>query len=91
MRAWRNELPFIVLRPPCGAFSHCGLCDFLKMMVETAQDAGLKERLLLTLGSHYQFQGAQRFFLDNLFQESVRNPTELLVIGWDKMDHSKNT
>ena len=28
-------------------------------------------------------------FLDNLFQESTRDPTQLLVIGWGKMDQSK--
>ena len=52
LKAWRVELPFIVVRPPFGAFSSCGLCDFLKMMVQTTKDQGLKEQLILTLGSH---------------------------------------
>ena len=89
LKAWRVDLPFIVLRPPCGIFSSCGLCDFLKMMIQTARDNSVKEQLLLTLGSHFEFQGAQRTFLDNLFQESIRDPTQLLLIGWDKMDQSK--
>ena len=59
LKAWRVELPFIVVRPPFGAFSSCGLCDFLKMMVQTTKDPGLKDQLLLTLGSHFEFQGAQ--------------------------------
>ena len=58
-------------------------------MVQTTKDQGLKDQLLLTLGSHFEFQGAQRLFLDNLFQESVRDPKQFLLLGWDKMDQAK--
>ncbi|CAK0838405.1 unnamed protein product [Prorocentrum cordatum] len=89
LKAWRVDLPFIVLPSARGKFSSCGLCDFLKMMIQTSPDQSIKYQLLLTLGAHYEFQGQQRLYLDNLFQESIRNPRGLLVIGWDKMDQGK--
>lgn len=89
LQAWRQELPWIVLRSSSGQFTKCGLCEYLKLLASTAKDASVKQRVLLRLGAHYDFQGAQRIALDNLFKQSERDPAELLAMGWDKMDQSK--
>ena len=34
---WRREFPWIELRAPSGPFTHCGLCDYLKMVIGNAQ------------------------------------------------------
>ena len=89
LKMWRTEVPWIELRSASGPFTHCGLCDYLKMMVAQASDMGLRHSLLLRLGEHYQFQAAQRLAIANVFAESDRSPNDVLAMAWDKMDQSK--
>lgn len=60
LQAWRVELPWVVIRPDSGAFTRCGLCDFLKAFIDSCQDAVLRQSIIMRLGQHYEFQGAQR-------------------------------
>ena len=90
LTVWRKELPWVKIRSDCGPFTHCGLCDYLKLLIGASQDACRKHTLLMRLGEHYDFQGAQRVYMNNVFAESVRNPDELLAVSWDKMDQAKN-
>ena len=87
---WRTELPWIQLRSPTGPFTHCGLCDFLKMMIGSTHDPGMRHMVLMRLGEHYDFQAAQRLAMNNIFADSTRNPSEVLAVAWDKMDQAKN-
>ena len=89
LKMWRTELPWIKIRPTSGPFTHCGLCDFLKMMIASAADKVLKDNLNLRLGEHFQFQGAQRVAMSNIFRESETDPDEILAFSWDKMDQAK--
>ncbi len=90
LKVWRTELPWVKLRAPSGPFTHCGLCDFMRLLIGSTKEAGMKHQLLLRLGDHYAFQAAQRIAISNIFAESQRDPGELLAIGWDKMDQAKN-
>lgn len=78
------------LRTPSGPFTHCGLCDFMKLLIGSTHDAGMKHELILRLGDHYEFQAAQRVAVSTVFAESTRNPREILAFAWDKMDQAKN-
>ena len=82
LEAWRTDLPFIVLRSSSGAFTHCGLCDYLTMLIGNCADAELRKTLLLRLGRHYDFQAAQRQAIYNIFREGERNPCgEWVALG----------
>ena len=87
--AWRQELPWIQIRTPSGPFTRCGVCEYLKMLLGKASDTSLRSILLARLGSHYDFQSAQRIAMTNLFRESERDPRELMAVAWDKMDQQK--
>lgn len=86
---WRTELPWIVLRSPQGPFTHCGLCDYMKMLISSTEDKQMKHLLTMRLGEHYDFQSAQRVAISNIFAESERAPDELFACSWDKMDQAK--
>ena len=87
--AWRVELPFIEVRSSTGPFTHCGLCDYLRCVVASAGDADAKRHAVLRLGEHYDFQAAQRIAMNAMIAASERDPTELFVVSWDKMDQAK--
>lgn len=42
LQMWRQELPWIELRAPSGPFTHCGLCDFMKLAIANAKVNGNK-------------------------------------------------
>ena len=89
LEMWRTELPWIVIRTSSGPFTHCGLCEYLKMFAATAKDDSVRSAVLLRLGQHYDFQSAQRIAIANIFRESEQDPKELLCMTWDKMDQAK--
>ena len=86
---WRREFPWIELRAPSGPFTHCGLCDYLKMVIAACADAEFRRTLVLRIGEHYSFQGAQRVAMSSIFAESERD-VDFLAASWDKMDQAKN-
>ena len=89
LKVWREELPFITIRTANGPFTHCGLCEYLKLCAVSCQDMTLRSQIILRLGQHHAFQGAQRIAMTNIFMESERNPLELFAVAWDKMDQTK--
>ncbi len=89
LQVWREELPWVEIRASSGPFTHCGLCDYLKMLIASATDARVRQALLLRLGAHYDFQAAQRIAMSSIFRQSERDAANLLAISWDKMDQLK--
>ncbi|OLQ15572.1 hypothetical protein AK812_SmicGene152 [Symbiodinium microadriaticum] len=89
LKMWRTELPWIKRRPSAGPFTHCGLCDYLKWMIQQSRDKAARESVAEILGEHFEFQAAQRAFMSQVFQESVSDPSEVLAVSWDKMDQAK--
>ncbi len=89
LMVWRKELPWIVVRTPGGPFTHCGLCEFLKMLASNTTDAGLRNALLERLGQHYHFQASQRIAALAISRLSERNPADTVFIEIDKMDQQK--
>lgn len=89
LKMWRTELPWIKRRPSAGPFTHCGLCDYLKWMMQQSRDKAARESVAEILGEHFEFQAAQRAFMSQVFQESVSDPSEVLAVSWDKMDQAK--
>ena len=89
LAAWRQELPWVAIRSTCSPFTHCGLCDYFKMLIGGTRDLHVRQMLLMRPGEHYGFQGAQRIAMSNVFRESERDPAELCAVAWDKMDQAK--
>ena len=89
LQAWRTELPWISVRTSAGPFTHCGLCEYLKMVAARSLDAGVRNQVLIRLGQHYDFQAAQRIAMQNIVRQSEVDPTDLLCVSWDKMDQAK--
>ena len=59
-------------------------------MIAKAVDKDVKHMLVMRLGEHYDFQSAQRLAMANLFADSTRDPTDMVVVPWDKMDQAKS-
>lgn len=38
LKMWQTELPWIGIKDSSSKFTHCGLCDYLKLMIASAQD-----------------------------------------------------
>ena len=89
LRVWRVELPWVKIRAPNGPFTHCGICEYLKMLIAATLDSCLHSALIVRLGNHYDFQAAQRIVMSNIFRASERVPWELMAVAWDKMDQQK--
>lgn len=86
---WRKEAPWIKMRTPVGAFTHCGLCDYLKMMLSRVQDNSVKDLVFRRLNSHWEFQSGQRLAMNALFERAINSGGRLTVVSWDKMDQVK--
>ena len=89
IKVWRDELPWVKIRAPSGPFTHCSICEYLKMLIAATVDATLRSALVVRLGNHYDFQAAQRIAMSNLFRASERDPLEMMAVAWDKMDQQK--
>ena len=62
LEAWRIELPWVVVCVSECKFTTCGLCDWLRLCIDTTPRS---QPELLTmyknrLGAHFDFQAAQR-------------------------------
>lgn len=87
---WRTELPFIVISRDQGSFTKCGLCEYLKKLMDSSprDRVGLGQTARLRLGDHYKFQSAQRLKKNALEERARRSDAQFWVLTQDKMDHS---
>jgi hypothetical protein len=69
----------------------CGLCEYLKLLVEqTPRDQGpLRETLRTRLGQHFAFQAAQRLAQGRLEEEAQQSQGRKWFMKIDKMDQNK--
>lgn len=75
LRAWRQECWFILVAKSESLFTRCGVCEFLKEMLDSAprsQD-GLLRAVRARLGFHYSFQAAQRLAQSRLEETCLRS------------------
>ena len=89
LEVWCQDLPFIKLRTGTSTFIACGLCEYLKALAAQTADLALRSTILLRLGHHYNFQGAQRLAAAALWRESERDLSEVTMLVIDKMDQAK--
>jgi len=80
---------WIEIRTPMGSFTHCGLCDYLKLITTTTRDESFRQAALTKLVAHWRFQAAQRVAMNVFFEQSAKDPTKLVCVAWDKMNQTK--
>ncbi len=68
LEAWRTECPWLIVSKSVSKFTICGVCEYLKMMLDQCPRLlkEIMEKLKLRLGKHFQFQGAQRIAMGRL-------------------------
>ena len=72
-------------------FTKCGLCEFLVRKIQgSAPGTELRDRLMSRLQLHHQWQSEQRRAINNLIEESRRDPHSMVVFSIDKMDQQKS-
>ena len=91
LQAWRTECPWLVVCKSVSMFTKCGLCEYLKLLVEqTPRDQGpLRETLRTRLGQHFAFQAAQRLAQGRLEEEAQQSQGRKWFMKIDKMDQNK--
>ena len=90
IRSWQG-LPWILVPHSVGTFVGCGLCDYLKLLIDRCSraDQALREVYRDRLGVHYMFQGAQRLAQGQLEEDCAQSEGRKWFGKFDKMDNKK--
>jgi len=91
LQAWRVELPWLVVCKSVSMFVRCGVCEYLKLLIDqTPRNQGaLRDSLRARLGAHFQFQAAQRLAQGRLEEECAQSGATKWFMKIDKMDQKK--
>ncbi len=91
LKAWRQEVPWIILCRSVSMFVRCGVCEYLKLLVEQCprEQDSLRNALKDRLGSHFQFQSAQRLAQGRLEEQCQQSGGAQWFMKIDKMDQKK--
>ena len=88
--AWRTECPWLIVCRSVSKFTKCGVCEYLKMMLDQCPRAltEVSEKLRARLGQHFQFQGAQRIAMGKLEEIADQSDGRIWAMSIDKMDQN---
>jgi hypothetical protein len=91
LKAWRVECPWISVSSSLSMFTGCGICEFLKDMLDrTPRDQGnLCGAIRQRLGQHFKFQAAQRLAQTRIEEHARRSEGRHWFMKIDKMDQKK--
>ena len=86
--AWRTELPWLKVASSLSKLIHCGVCDYLKDLIDKCprSHSDRLSALVERLGSHYSHQSAQRLAQDRLAERCDQSQGKAWAIKIDKMD-----
>ena len=90
LKAWRTECPWLIVCKSVSKFTKCGVCEYLKMMLDQCPRAltEVSEKLRARLGKHFQFQGAQRVAMGRLEELADQSDGRVWLMLIDKMDQN---
>ena len=88
LEAWRTELPWLKVASSLTKLIHCGVCDYLKDLIDNCPrgHADRLSALIDRLGAHYSHQSAQRLAQDRLAERCQQSEGRAWAIKIDKMD-----
>ncbi len=89
LKAWATELPWLRVDVSLGSFVHCGLCEYLRMLIDQTQRGPLREAFKSRLGEHFAFQAAQRLAQGRLEEVCAQSGGRKWFMKIDKMDNTK--
>ena len=86
--AWRTEVPWLQVATRSGNFVKCGLCEYLKAQINATNrgNTALLSALRDRLGSHWDFQSAQRMKQSLLEEKCIQSNGRKWLMDIDKMD-----
>ena len=90
LKAWRTECPWLVVHHTVSMFTRCGVCEYLKMLIDQTPRGAydLREALKARLGDHFAFQGAQRLAHGRVEEECSQSDGEKWFMLIDKMNQN---
>ena len=90
LKAWRTECPWLVVHHTVSMFTRCGVCEYLKMLIDQTPRGAhdLREALKARLGDHFQFQGAQRLAHGLVEEECAQSEGKKWFMLIDKMNQN---
>lgn len=91
LKAWRIEVPWLVVCKSVSMFTRCSVCEYLKLLKEQTpkEQAALRECIDSRLGSHFEFQAAQRLAHGRVEEECAQSGGQKWLMIIDKMDQKK--
>ncbi len=91
LQAWRVEVPWLIICKSVSMFVRCGVCEYLKLMIEQTprNQEPLRQALKDRLGSHFRFQSAQRLAQGRVEEECAQSGGSKWFMKIDKMDQKK--
>ena len=91
LQAWRIETPWLVVCKSVSMFVRCGICEYLKLLIDQTprNQPTLRDALRSRLGAHFQFQAAQRLAQGRLEEECAQSAGRKWFMKIDKMDQQK--
>jgi len=87
LMAWRTECSWLIVCRSVSKFTKCGVCEYLKMMLDQCPRAltEVSEKLRARLGRHFQFQGAQRVAMGRLKELADQSNGRIWAMLTDNM------
>ena len=91
LRAWRIECPWLVVCKSVSMFTRCSVCEYLRLLIDqTPRDQeSMRQALKNRLGSHFDFQAAQRMAHNRIEEECEQSGGQKWFMLIDKMDQKK--
>jgi len=90
LRAWQ-ELPWLTISSDVGTFVRCGLCDYLRLLIErcSRDQYAIRECFKDRLGLHFKFASAQRLAQSAIEEYCAQSDGKAWFMKIDKMDNTK--
>jgi len=91
LKAWRMEVPWLVVCKSVSMFTRCSVCEYLKLLKEQTpkEQEVLRAAIEARLGRHFEFQAAQRLAHARVEEECAQSGGHKWLMVIDKMDQTK--
>ena len=90
LAAWRTECPWIIVCTSVSMFTKCSLCNFILLLIDQTPRGQelLRQAFRYRLGSHFEFQGAQRLAHNRIEESCEQSEGRKWFMLIDKMNQA---
>lgn len=91
LKAWRMEVPWLIVSKSVSMFTRCSVCEYLKLLKEQTpkEQEQLRAAIGARLGRHFEFQAAQRLAHARVEEDCAQSGGQKWLMVIDKMDQKK--